>query len=59
MKVKDLPLGVELKRHYSGEYRIRRTKEGTTTIFHRRTFREAIDVCRMYANADKDAKREP
>jgi len=57
MKIKDLPLGVELKRHYLGEYRIRRTKNGVTETHYANTFHEAIDFVRHFKNQDKK-KRE-
>lgn len=53
MKVKDFPLGVELKRHYCGVYRIRRTKDGITETHYANTFQEAINWVRNFKNQDK------
>ena len=58
MKIKDFPLGVEVKRYYTGGYRVRRTKDGTTLTFIATDFQEAINYVRHIKNLNKQEKRE-
>ena len=56
MKIKELPLGVEIKRHYCGEYRVRRTKDCFTTTRYVSTLQEAMKWVKYFANEDKQKR---